>query len=58
MVEQKPKRRWFQYPLKTLMLLPVIVGLPLGLYHRRQRSRKFKTGRSAKPNGKAALHLP
>jgi tetratricopeptide (TPR) repeat protein len=28
----KPKRRWFQFSLKTLLLLPVFVGLPLGSY--------------------------
>jgi hypothetical protein len=28
----RPRRRWFQFSLKTLLLLPVFVGLPLGSY--------------------------
>ncbi len=31
-IRPKPKRRWFQFSLKTLLLLPVFVGLPLGSY--------------------------
>jgi hypothetical protein len=28
----KPKRRWFQFGLKSLFALPVVIGLPLALY--------------------------
>jgi len=28
----RPRRRWFQFNLKTLLLLPALVGLPLGSY--------------------------
>jgi len=31
-IKPKPKRRWFQFNLKTLLLLPLLVGAPLGCY--------------------------
>ena len=49
-----PKRRWFRFSLRTLLLLVVLIGIPLGWVGNRvnwiRQRRAFLQGPSASPN--------